>query len=92
MGRKMDDVEILERLQKVISRVLLTEGSINAEKKISLSADTDLFDNLGIDSLEIMDLIAAAEKEFGVAIDAQEASTKRTIGELSDHISKLIVG
>ncbi len=82
--------DVFERLKILVSKVLQTAREKNVSQQMDISRDTNLFDDLGIDSLEIMDLLAAAEKEFGITIDVQEASQKQTMSELTNHIVTIV--
>ena len=52
--------------------------------------ETDIFNELGIDSVEIMDLMGLIEKEFGVSIELEKVSTKRTFDEIVDYVDALL--
>ena len=51
---------------------------------------TDIFDELGVDSVEIMDLMGLIEKEFGVSIELEKVSTKRTFDKIVDYVDELL--
>ena len=73
----------------IIDRVLAEDFEIPPEK---LKADAALFSDLGLDSLDIVDLIVALEKAFGVKLrsrDMQGFRDVRTLGDLHGLIAKL---
>jgi len=74
--------EIFERVKKIIIDQLGVDESL-------VSMDASFIDDLGADSLEIVDLIMAFEGEFGITIpdeDAENLSTVRDAVEyLRDH-------
>lgn len=47
-----------------------------------ITSDTDLRDGLGIDSLDMIDLVTAAEDRFGVRIPDDDAERFRTVGDV----------
>ena len=54
----------------------------------TLSAGDDLFDSLGIDSLQAMDLLTDLEDEFDVEIPDYELQDARTFAALADVIER----
>lgn len=54
----------------------------------ALSAGDDLFDALGIDSLQAMDLLTDLEDEFDVEIPDYELQDARTFAALADVIER----
>lgn len=52
----------------------------------SLTNDTDLQDDLGADSLDVVDLLMSIEDEFDIEIPDEEIENIRTVGELVNYI------
>ncbi len=52
----------------------------------SLTNDTDLQDDLGADSLDVVDLLMSIEDEFEIEIPDEEIEHIRTVGELVNYI------
>lgn len=52
----------------------------------TLTADTDLQEDLGADSLDVVDLLMSIEDEFEVEIPDEEIENIRTLGELVSYI------
>ena len=50
----------------------------------SITADTNLIDDLGADSLDVVELIMSLEDEFGIAISDEDAAQLYTVGFLLD--------
>jgi acyl carrier protein len=55
-----------------------------------ISLDTDVFDDLGVDSLGTLDLLNALEDEFDVSPNQYEANTKRTVREIVQYVGDLL--
>ena len=56
----------------------------------SITADTNLIDDLGADSLDVVELIMSLEDEFGVSIsDEDDAAQLYTVGRIVDYLEKL---
>jgi acyl carrier protein len=56
----------------------------------TISVDSDIFDDLGADSLDAVELIMALEDEFGLTIDPDDTEQLLTVGEVADLIDRLI--
>ena len=55
----------------------------------TVTMDTNLVDDLGADSLDVVELIMSVEDEFGITIDDEAASTLFTVRQIVDFIEKL---
>ena len=54
-----------------------------------LTPEARLFDDLGLDSLDIVDLLVALHKTFGVALrNNEEVRNVRTLGDVYDFLEK----
>jgi acyl carrier protein len=54
----------LEHMQALVRRVM-----DDPELATGITEDTDLFDDLGLDSLHMINFLIGAEEEFGVEVD-----------------------
>ena len=52
----------------------------------TLSETTDIADDLGADSLDVVEVLMSIEDEFKVEIPDEEIENIRTIGELTEYI------
>ena len=55
----------------------------------SITLDTNLIDDLGADSLDVVELIMSLEDEFGVTISDEDASQLYTVGRIVDYLENL---
>lgn len=78
-------------LKKVIENLLQISRSKDLKDRPQISLETDIYDDLEIDSLEIMDLISAIEKEFHIALETEELATKRKITDMVDFLHSMVV-
>lgn len=71
---------ILERVQEVLAKELsLNKGDILLESN---------FEDLGIDSLDLVELIMQLEDEFDIAID--EAEKLKTVNDVVEYITSKV--
>ncbi|TVR45635.1 MAG: acyl carrier protein [Planctomycetota bacterium] len=54
-----------------------------------ITPDARLIEDLGLDSLDSVDLIAALEREFKVKCPEAEARNLRTVGEIFEFVAQL---
>jgi len=69
-------------------RRLLAEQLEISEDQITL--DTDIIEDLGADSLDIVELIMSIEEEFGIVITDESANGLHTVREVVDFIEGLM--
>ena len=55
----------------------------------SITMDTNLIDDLGADSLDVVELIMSLEDAFGVAISDEDAAQLYTVSKIVDYLEKL---
>ena len=66
-----------------IKEMLAEQLDADAE---SMTLETDIADDLGADSLDVVELLMAIEDEFEVEIPDEEIENLKTIGALVDYI------
>lgn len=69
-----------------IRDVLAQQFEIDPE---TISMDTNLIDDLGADSLDVVELIMSVEDEFGIAIPDENAANLVTVAKIVDYLEKL---
>lgn len=76
-------MNLYERLIEVVSQQLGADKS-------SLEPDTSFMDDLGADSLDVVELIIGVESEFDIDIPDEEVENLITIGDVIDYITDKI--
>ena len=71
-----------EIIEKVIAIIVKQLGVGEAEVK----PEKSFVDDLGADSLDIVELVMAMEEEFGFEIPDEEAENIRTVGDAMSYI------
>lgn len=69
-----------------VKSVLAQQFELDPE---SITMDTNLIDDLGADSLDVVELIMSLEDEFGVSISDEDAAQLLTVGKIVDYLEKL---
>lgn len=75
----MEREEILDKVRSVIVDQLGVEEDV-------VSDDASFIDDLGADSLDIVELVMALEEEFGISIPDEEAESIKTVGDAVSYI------
>ncbi|MBR1456895.1 MAG: acyl carrier protein [Oscillospiraceae bacterium] len=55
----------------------------------TITMDTNLVDDLGADSLDVVELIMALEDSFGIAISDEDAAELYTVRRIVEYLEKL---
>ena len=56
----------------------------------TITRDTDVMNDLGADSLDLVELIMTLEDEYGVSVTDESVYEHKTVGEIADFIESLI--
>ena len=68
-----------------IRKILASQLDIDEEK---IAAETDIADDLGADSLDVVELMMSVEEEFGMTIDEEEVRNFKTVGDVAKYIDE----
>lgn len=77
----MEHDEIVDKVREVIVDQLNVEEGDVVES-------ASFIDDLGADSLDIVELVMALEEEFGISIPDEEAENIKTVGDAVAYIEK----
>lgn len=76
----MEHDEILVKVKEVIVDQLSVEED-------DVTPDASFFDDLGADSLDIVELVMALEDSFGISIPDEDAESIKTVGDAVEYIA-----
>ena len=68
-----------------IRELLAQQFEVSAD---SISMETNIVDDLGGDSLDVVDLIMSVEEEFGISIADEDAVELSTVVKIVEYIEK----
>ena len=73
-------------IEKIIE-LLAKQFRIDAS---TINEDTNIVEDLGADSLEIVDMLMALEENFGITVSDEEALTLKTVKDVAEFIEKKV--
>jgi len=73
-------------------RIIAIVAEVALRDPGSIDASTQLYSELGLDSLSALELLVAIEDEFSVEIDTDAAKRIKTVGDLVELVSALVDG
>jgi len=76
-----DKYMIFEKLKDIIADQL----SVDADE---VTMDSNIQDDLGADSLDVVDLITTIEDEFDLSIPDEAVEEIKTVGDIANYIEK----
>ncbi len=85
----LDRQEVFNRLIKILMNLLKSFHDQKPGSQPNIDWETDIVDDLGVDSVETLDLMNAIEEEFQVNPNLSEANSKRKIKQVVDYIIEL---
>lgn len=69
-----------------VAQALAEQFELEAE---SITMDTSLIDDLGADSLDVVELIMTLEETFSISISDEDAVKLDTVGKIVDYLENL---
>ncbi len=72
-----------EDITRIINNFLIEEFEIDESK---INPDAHLKDDLGLESLDFVDIAVIVQKEFGITLKGEEMTAIRSLGDLYDYI------
>lgn len=72
-----------ETIRTQVDRIIADEFELASDK---ITPGSDLYDDLGLDSLDAIDLVVALEKTFGFKVEEGAARKIRKVEQLYDFV------
>jgi len=77
-----------EEIVEIVNNFLIEDFEIEADK---LTENASLRDDVGIDSLDFVDIVVIVERNFKFKINPEEMVGVTTLGQFYDYIERKIV-
>ena len=74
---------MLEKIQEMLAEAL----NLPLEK---ITADAKIVDDLGADSLDVVELLSRLEDEYGIMIPDEEVESLVTVADVANELEKLV--
>ena len=72
-------MDMLEAVKEILAKQLRVDVD-------SISDDTDIVDDLGADSLDVVEMLMTIEQEYGVVVPDEAIMTFKTVGDGAKYI------
>jgi acyl carrier protein len=76
-----------QEIEEKVREFLIEDLEIDEEK---IQPEARLKEDIGIDSLDFVDIVVIVEKKFGFKIKTEEMATVKTFSQFCDYIEKKI--
>ncbi len=73
---------MLEKVQAMLAEAL----GISADK---ITPDARIIEDLGADSLDVVELLSRLEDEYGITIPDEDVETLKTVGDVAAELEKI---
>lgn len=72
---------VFEKMKKILAEQLDTDID-------SITLETDIQDDLGADSLDVVEMLMSIEDEFEIEIPDEKIESLKTVGQVVDYIQE----
>jgi len=70
---------MLEKIIEIISKQLRTDAG-------EITAETSIMEDLGADSLDIVELLMAIEDDFDIKVPDEDVPNLKTVGDIASYV------
>ena len=70
---------MIEKIKNIIAQQLRTDS-------FSIDDDADIFNDLGADSLDVVEMLMAFETAFGISVPDDDLADIRTVNDIKNYI------
>ena len=67
-----------------VKEILAKQLRIEADK---ISADTNIIEDLGADSLDVVEMLLAIDEAFGVNVPDEDVAKLKTVQDIADYVA-----
>ena len=84
VSEELVDSALAERIRDLVAEQLGVDPS-------ELSPDKNILEDLGADSLDVVEMVMAIEEKFDIEIPDEDAEAIRTVGDVEVYVSERLV-
>ncbi len=74
---------MMTTVQPKVKEVIVEQLGVDPDR---VKIEASFIDDLGADSLDIVELVMAMEEEFGIEIPDEDAEKLKTVGDVSNYL------
>ena len=75
------------RLFETVKKVLAAQLEVDPEL---ITADTDIMDDLGADSLDLVELVMSLEEHYDIVLTDDKTANVRTVGQVVEMLETIV--
>ena len=83
MGEALVDPKLSERIRDLVAEQLGVDSS-------ELNPDANILEDLGADSLDVVEMVMAIEEAFDIEVTDEGAEAMRTVADVEAYVSDLL--
>jgi acyl carrier protein len=87
IGGIKNSVAANDRVREEVIQIVAEFSSLSAEK---ISENHNVFDDLGWDSLDVVECTMEIEEHFGITVPDEMGENIKTVGEIIDGVQQLL--
>ena len=72
---------MIEKIKEIIAKQLRVDIA-------TLEEDTNIMEDLGTDSLDVVELLLAIEESLGVSVPDEDVASLKTVKDIADYVEK----
>ena len=72
-------MDMFETVKEILARQLQVDAD-------DITQDTDIVDDLGADSLDVVEMLMAIEQEYGIVVSDDVITSFKTVGDVAKYI------
>lgn len=72
-------MDMFETVKEILARQLQVDAD-------DITQDTDIVDDLGADSLDVVEMLMAIEQEYGIIVPDDVITSFKTVGDVAKYI------
>jgi len=72
-------------VEEKVKEIIVEQLSVNAEQ---VTPEAKFIEDLGADSLDVVELVMAFEEQFGIEVPDEDAEKLQTVGDVNTYIKE----